>query len=140
MTTTIQLQDWTKAYHWVKLNVDLTSDSSESGVQFYCPSKKEKKVSQEDINNVLARKWNTFEQFKKRAFKVWLVDMPETEPWHQGQCTCPYFLKNYICKHLIGIAIRLKMVKPPPAAKDVPINEKRKRGRPKRATRALLVD
>jgi hypothetical protein len=38
------------------------------------------------------------------------------------------------------MALRLKLCKPPPAAKDVPIGEKRKRGRPKLATKALLKD
>ena len=45
-----------------------------------------------------------------------------------------------MCKHIIGLAIRLKSAKPPPAAKDVPIGEKRKRGRPKQAKKALIID
>jgi hypothetical protein len=44
-----------------------------------------------------------------------------------------------MCKHLIGMAIRLKLAKPPPAA-NVPINEKRRGGRPKFATKTLLRD
>ena len=40
------------------------------------------------------------------------------ENWKQGKCTCPYFLKKYMCKHLVGLAIRLKYVKPPSVAKD----------------------
>ncbi len=40
---------------------------------------------------------------------------------------------------MIGLAIRLKYCKLPPAAKDVKIGEKRKRGRPKKATKALLT-
>ena len=86
-------------------------------------------------------RWNTFEQFKKRAFSVWIVSLvPKSETWREGTCTCPNFLKKYMCKHLIGMAIRLKLAKPPPAAKNVPINEKRQRGRPKFATKALLKD
>ncbi len=45
-----------------------------------------------------------------------------------------------MCKHMIGLAIRLKLSKPPPAAKDVPIGEKRRRGRPRKSTKALLID
>ena len=53
---------------------------------------------------------------------------------------CPAFFKNYICKHAVGMAIRLKYCKPPPAAaKTVPIGEKRKRGTPAKAKLALLV-
>ena len=45
----------------------------------------------------------------------------------------PLFFKNYIRKHVVGMAIRLKYCKPPPAAKTVPIGEKRKRSRPAKA-------
>jgi hypothetical protein len=38
------------------------------------------------------------------------------------------------------MALRLKLCKLPPAAKDFPIDEKRKRGRPKLASKALLKD
>jgi uncharacterized Zn finger protein len=88
-------------------------------------------------------RWNTFDQFKKRASSVWKVTLPSdasNEKWREGKCTCPFFLKKYMCKHIIGLAIRLKSAKPPPAAKDVPIGENRKRGRPKQAKKALIVD
>jgi hypothetical protein len=49
------------------------------------------------------------------------------------------FLENVICKHVVGMGIRLKYCKPPPAAKTVPIGEKRKRGRRNKAKPALLV-
>ena len=41
--------------------------------------------------------------------------------WKDGECTCPYFLKNYKCKHVQGIAISLEMVDPPSEAKSVPL-------------------
>jgi uncharacterized Zn finger protein len=86
-------------------------------------------------------RYNTFDQFKKRAFVVWIVNVPtDGDKWKDGKCTCPSFLKKYMCKHVIGLSIRLKYVKPPPAAKQVPIGQKRKRGRPSVATKALLVD
>ena len=94
-----------------------------------------------DINNITEMRWNTFEQFKKRAFSGWICRMPWiAECWSQGKCTCPSFLKKYMCKHIIGIAIRSKYVKPPSQAKQVPIGEKRKRGRPFLAKKALLID
>ena len=60
--------------------------------------------------------------------------------WKEGTCTCPCFLKKYMCKHVIGLSIRLKYVKPLPAAKQVPIGEKRKRGRPNKSSKALIED
>jgi len=61
------------------------------------------------------------------------------EEWRKATCTCPSFLKNYICKHIIGMSIRLKYCKPPQEAKNVEIGTKRKRGRPSKAKKALLT-
>ena len=86
-------------------------------------------------------RWNTFEQFKKRAFSVWIVSLvSKSDTWREGTRTCSNFLKKYMCRHLIGMAIRWKLAKLPTVAKNVPINEKRRRGRPKFATKALLRD
>lgn len=46
-------------------------------------------------------------------------------------CSCPSFLKTYICKNILGVAEKAKIVASPPEAKDVSIGENRKRGRPK---------
>ncbi len=51
----------------------------------------------------------------------------------------PSFFKNYMCKHVVGMAIRLKYRKPPAVAKTVSIGEKRKRGRSTKDKRSLLV-
>jgi hypothetical protein len=64
-------------------------------------------------------RWKTFEQYKKRASALWTVTMPNDlseAKWKAGTCTCPYLLKKYMCKHIIGLAIRLKAAKLPPAA------------------------
>jgi hypothetical protein len=57
----------------------------------------------------------------------------------KSKCNCPTFYKSYICKRVVGMAIRVKYCKPPSAAKTVPSGEKRKRGRPAKAKPALLV-
>ena len=112
-------------------------------IEYYCPVGEQTKVTEEQIKTVQELRWNTFDQFKKRASSVWKVTLPSdasNEKWKEGKCTCPFFLKKYMCKHIIGLAIRLKSAKPPPAAKDVPIGKKRKRGRPKQAKKALIID
>ncbi len=81
---------------------------------------------------------------QKKSFNNWIVSLPNHENmadnWKQGKRTIPYFLKKYMCMHLVGLEIRLKYVKPPPVAKDIPIGQTRKRGRPKKSSRALIVD
>jgi hypothetical protein len=39
-----------------------------------------------------------------------------------------------------AIGLRLKFCKHPPAAKDVSLGEKRKRGQPRKVTKALLIE
>jgi len=60
-------------------------------------------------------------------------------PENNGYWDCPYYFKNFLCKHLIGLAIRLKAVALPVEAKNIPIGLKRKRGRPAKAKKALLI-
>ena len=56
-----------------------------------------------------------------------------------ASCTCPIFLKTKVFKHSLGMRIRQKTVVVPATAKEIPIGQKRKRGRPRLATKALLV-
>ena len=102
-------------------NKEISSTATGEIVKYYCPVGDESKVSEEQIKNVKELRWNTFVQFKKRTSSVWIVSLPTVcEKWKEGKFTCPYFLKKYVCKHVIGLAIRIKLAKPPAAAKDVP--------------------
>jgi hypothetical protein len=54
-------------------------------------------------------------------------------------CVIAQHLKKIMCKHDVRMAIRLKYCKPPPTAKNIKIGEKRRRGRPTKSKKALLV-
>lgn len=136
---TITLDLWTKGYQWVKLNRPVIEKKDNEVTTYFIPSQNSKKLSMTDVKTIEEMRWNSFEQFKKRSFSVWFVQIPN-EKWIDGICNCPAFFKQYICKHLVGLSIRLKLCKPPAAAKDVPIGMKRSRGRPKKSTKALIVD
>ena len=57
-----------------------------------------------------------------------------------SSCSFPFFLKNLTCKHVLGMLIRLKLVGVPVVeAKNVPLDQRRKRGRPTRTKKALLA-
>ena len=45
---------------------------------------------------------------------------------HSNFLTVLHFSRSLLYKHIVGFAIRLKYCKPPPAAKDVKIGEKKK--------------
>ena len=70
---------------------------------------------------------------------MWKVTlMPEM--WNEAVCSCPMWSKNFTCKHSLGIAIRTKCPGciVPEEAKAIPLEKKRKRGRPSRSKAALV--
>jgi hypothetical protein len=134
----ISLSLWTSSYQWAKLTKDVICNSNNSSETFYIPARDLKSIGQADLTKYKNKKWTTFNQFRK-SFDIWYMELEKNEEWRKAKCSCPAFLKNYICKHIVGMAIRLKHCKPPPAAKTVPIGEKRKRGRPAKAKTALLL-
>ncbi|CAF3269215.1 unnamed protein product [Rotaria sp. Silwood2] len=135
---TICLNLWTTSYQWAKSSKNVICIKNDVSNKYYIPAGNLESISQGDLNKYVNKKWTTFNQFMK-SFDIWCVEIKNDSDWKTSRCTCPAFLKNYICKHIIGMSIRLKLCKPPPAAKNVPIGEKRKRGRPAKARRALLM-
>lgn len=98
-------------------------------------------VTDKMIERYYKRNFKSFDTFKDAQTSIWVVEMPmDSNKWKEATCTCPVNLKTFICKHVVGIACRLKFCKIPPNAKDVAVGEKRKRGRVPKATKALLKD
>lgn len=86
--------------------------------------------------------FNTFDEFKTKNFachRVTFLKPYTKENWLcTGKCTCKEFFKNFICKHIIGVSLRMKYVTAPDEAKNLPLGQKRKRGRPALARAALV--
>ena len=103
------------------------------------PADQEISITDKEVKRYKTCRFNLFNRYKSVYFKIWCVCLSNNvAEWRQGTCTCPSFLKNYICKHIIGLSIRLKYCKAPPEAKNVAIGAKRKRGRPSKAKKALI--
>lgn len=110
-------------------------------------SNKGTKVKDTGINKLIRKiktpQFHSFDSFKKFLFDMWMIKLCKSKEgvaWNECSCTCPSFQKRYICKHVLGIAMKLKLLEPPSEAKSVPIGGKRKRGRPKKSSKALIVD
>jgi hypothetical protein len=113
---------------------------SNNSVQFYTSAGDETKITNPEIDVMKKMKWYSFDQYKIKAFNIWCVTLPMDKlKWDDGVCNCQAFFKNVLCKHVIGMAIRLNHCKLPPATKDVEIGEKRRRDRPSKAKKELLV-
>ena len=135
---TIELKTWTEAYNWNKAAKGIITLEEDSNSKYYANSLRAPQNN--DIQSGIQPKWNTFDQFKHRAFNIWCIELPnESSKWAEGTCTCPGFLKKFICKHIVGIALRLKYVKALAASKNVPLGQRRKPGRPAKAKKALLI-
>ena len=85
--------------------------------------------------------WSTFKEFEESLKSIWCTIIDKDDWKNKSCCTCPYFLKNYLCKHIIGIANRRNIpgATIPEQAKDIPLGQKIKRGRQAAITRALLL-
>lgn len=137
-SVTLTLKHWTTGYQWVKENKTkiITLTRQENCYKFY-------KVPAKDfeISNEIFIEWSTFDQYRMNHFSSYEVGIPQdTKRWAEsGSCTCPSFFKHNMCKHLIGVAIRLGLATVPPTARNLPIGQKRKRGRPQQAKKALII-
>lgn len=142
-TPTRTLQQWTAAYQWTleKRSMLQQPHSTIGWTQYSVPSH----TLQKDLTPKLLKqhlktegKWKTFDAFKTHRYSIWHV-VVNPECVNQSTCSCPIFLKFRECKHRLGVLIRLKMVDVPPAAKNVSLGQKRKRGRPSLAKKALMT-
>ncbi|XP_077298239.1 uncharacterized protein LOC143919681 [Arctopsyche grandis] len=132
----IDLKTWTSAYQWARLNKKIKTVCDGAKKIYLIPGGEYNEISQ----NLLEEREDNFDEYLKNKGSYYTLTLPiDNDKWEDGECTCPMFLKNYMCKHLLGIAIRLKFVRPPPEAKNLEIGMKRKRGRPSRTKKTLIV-
>jgi hypothetical protein len=134
----ISLQLWTSSYQWAKENKEVTGSDHEGKKIYFVPANGKKKVYETEIRKFKSNKYSSFNQFKNH-FNQWKLESSNPSDWKSFNCTCPAFSKNFICKHVVGMGIRLKLCKPPSIAKNIPLGQKRKRGRPSKAKKALLI-
>lgn len=140
---TISLQQWTCAYQWAMLNKKVLQENSEedgSKVFYTCSDSINQSIDVEQLSIYKDKegKWETFDEFKNYSYSVWMINI-DCKDLNLSKCTCPYFLKHLNCKHVLGMKIRLKLVDVPTEAKLIPLGQKRKRGRPAKAKKALIL-
>lgn len=128
----VDLPSMTKAYQWKKQNKQIKKHPEGF---LMVPAGKDNDL----VNWSKSCQWENFDAFKKNISLGWSTIVPN-EKWIAGSCNCPEFLKKFICKHVVGIAIRRRQLEVPFEAKQVPIGQKRKRGRPKLVGKALSRD
>jgi hypothetical protein len=78
----------------------------------------------------------TWERYTKLRSLFWTVEVSEN---YQGffKCSCPIGVKDWPCKHAVMLMEKMGLCRYPPDAIAQPFEQKRKSGRPKKATPAL---
>ncbi|CAF3389641.1 unnamed protein product [Rotaria socialis] len=103
---TISLKLWTSSYQWAKSTKNITCILNDSSNKYYIPGRDLQSITQANLDKYENKKWTTFNQFKK-SFDIWCLEMKNDPNWKTSKCNCPAFFKNYICKHAVGMTIRL---------------------------------
>jgi hypothetical protein len=75
-------------------------------------------------------KWRMLKELFECDFSVWEIENICRDNVFNASCSYKRSLKMHLCKHILGLAGRLEYVKFPTVAKNLPIGQKRKRGRP----------
>lgn len=127
----IDLPLWTSSYQWVLEKAKVTAIEGTNSTVYTISNSTSPPLKIPD-------NFTTFDDFKEKMFVSYQLEMPIGK-WEDGICNCRDFMKKFICKHLVGMAIRLKLTTAPAEAKNIPIGAKRKPGRPSKAKKALIV-
>ena len=84
--------------------------------------------------------FGSWEHYRRLTTAAWILGYSSNPNGREMLCTCPVFVKKRLCKHSLGFQIMRGDVVAPIQAKTVPLGQKRKRGRPKKASSALVRD
>lgn len=132
------------AYSHINFIDGPVKDNGEVDFFVFC-SGIEKEITQKDIDEFYTAEYETFDDFANKTFDIWKITFPsDSAQWKMSTCSCPAFDADYICKHIIGIADQLGLIKEEEQPQednydDVPLFTMKK-GRPKRASSALNKD
>ena len=145
----ISTNQWKSAYEWAKENRSVieiecnfcSEEMDECPGNHYFISKEriEEKEAKLFSNFLACPKSDSFEELFSSLDKIRVVVMRrEPNEWLKSTCTCPVFFKQFICHHIIGLAIRLKYTSAPICDRGNALIKKAKRGPKPRAAKALL--
>lgn len=131
----LTLEHWTKGYQWSRMNKVIQKRADVARDYLLIPPSN---LIQIESDCTECEVWKSFDDFKVNFFGAWKLNF-NVDDWEQSICSCPKFSKEYMCKHIVGVALRLRCAIAPPEAKNVRIGSKRKRDRPAKAKKALII-
>lgn len=81
---------------------------------------------------------NNFDEYAKNMHQR-VYHLNFANDWRHSTCTCPYYMRKLICKHIIGTAYYSNEAQCPADCNPNILGKKKSRGRPAKAKRALVV-
>lgn len=129
---------WLKGREWSlsEKRVKEIKDPANKLTHYYVPAGENNNLADTDFAMFRNSNYNNFDVFVEKNFAIWKVSIPyDVTNFRQSKCTCPSFLKDYNCKHIIGIGLRMQLIELPTDIEQV--ERKRKRGRAKKPGPAL---
>ena len=104
---------------------------------FFLPTGDIKQLSEDVcydyVEQMVSLPFEEFDELMAEMSKLRLVKLDKNN-WKLSSCTCKWYLKHYMCKHIIVVAVRKNLYTLDPRAEQIPVGQNRKRGRPKNTT------
>lgn len=102
----IERKLWAKSFEWAQ-NKEIHRLSYGDN-RYFVQSSKNMAVHDFSIDycrKLLYTNWKSFDEYYDKGFaKFYAVKMSTTNWIRKSKCTCPYFCKRYVCKHVVGMA------------------------------------
>ena len=136
----IKLSDYDEASKWMRSGFNCIQMRS----IYFVPGSGclKGKIVQQDVDkfreNQLKLSWKSFDKFVVEQSSIHFLTLNEAN-WKLSKCSCPWYAKNMICKHVIALCAQFKIgdCKIPLESATLPLDQNRKRGRIPKATLAL---
>lgn len=132
-----------KGFELAKSPLQFVSVNDGNSQVIYCRSKYDT-IGQQNVDAFLNIEWDKFEEFDKfieAANSMRVITFPGgVVDWKNAKCTCSEYIKEFMCKHIIAVAVRVKVLKPDTDPDDEPLKPNRKKGRPKKFTKGLSTN
>lgn len=103
---------------------------------YYIPAGESLTILKKELKIYIDRDWMDFSNFRNNSSCIWCVKI-QNNNMNAASCTCPCYLKQYMCKHVIGMQLWLHNLELPDRIRWVE-NKRAKRGRPLQAKPALV--
>lgn len=81
---------------------------------YFLPAGEMESLTAEAVDAYKRHAYGSFNSFCNEYFQLWMVTIArDKSKFSESKCSCPAFNKKYICKHILGLGLRMKKVEMP---------------------------